>query len=1160
MKTINIIMTSIAITLLATTSSAAFADAPTGVVQIGGLFPITGDLASIGAHMELASEKAVDDFNQYLAESGASWSLEWVSEDTATSPVIAFEKIQSLYSKGINIVVGPATSSATTQVKGYADTNGMLIFSPSSTAPSLAIADDNVFRLVPSDFNQGTALGKLMNAAGIEMVVPIWRGEAYGDGLRDAAVNNFQDRGGSAHDEGVRYNPEASEYSLEVSTLADQVQDAIDEYGADKVAVLAISFDEVESILQTASQYSALSEVRWFASEATAGKATILEDRISSEFAHDTQLTAVQFKLVPGEKANDLRQYLIDELGGEGTSFVYPSYDAVQVAAMSIMAANSTDIDDIKAVLYDVASSYEGVMSSTALDSSGDLALANYQVWEVVDNEWKETNVYGIEQDIIAAAEQPSEDVDIGVIYPLTGDLAERGTHRLAGAELGASDFNTYLATLGIDWRLVLHPEDNETKATTSLDKAQLLNSKGIKFIIGPAGSSNVLAVKSYADTNDMVVVSCCSTSPTLSIINDNIFRLAPDDSLQGLALARLLEHEGIESVVPIWRNDDYANNLVGLVRENFESRGMIDEGIPYDPNLVDHSASVSLLADKVAELVTQHGTTDKVAVLIVSYDEILSIVQSASDYPILSQVRWFAGESIAKADYILADRISGEFVNDVGLTAFQIFENRGTQYEHVTNHIIGEFGVSPATYVYQSYDAAWLLGLSILASGSADPMVVKEHLPDIAANYKGALASTKLNAAGDLQPLDLAIWQVENGAWTEKGKYGSEKHIIIPPTQVDGDVTIGAVYPLTGDLAARGVHRLAASELAAEDFNKYLRTLGYEWSLILDDEDSATNPEITREKVQTLNAKGVNLIIGIPSSSNVRTVQQYVNTNDMLVLSCCSTSPALAIAGDNVFRIAPDDSTQGRALAQLMDHEGIEAMISIWRNDDYGQGLADNTHENFEALGGVVEPGIAYDPNLPTVSSDVDLLAGKVTDLVSEYGAEKVAVLMVGYDESVNIVQGASSYDILSDVRWFGAETYVNVQYFAEDPIANEFINSVDFTAMFVLPNEGAALESVKEHIRNEFGTEPASYVAQAYDAAWLIGLSILESGTSDTDAIKAALPMVASTYSGAMLSADLNEVGDLQPQDLQIWHVVDSEWVNVGIYKSSSNTVELD
>ncbi|MCE2508747.1 MAG: hypothetical protein J4G04_05550, partial [Nitrosopumilaceae archaeon] len=51
-------------------------------------------------------------------------------------------------------------------------------------------------------------------------------------------------------------------------------------------------------------------------------------------------------------------------------------------------------------------------------------------------------------------------DVNIGVIYPLTGDLAERGTHRLAGAELGAVDFNEYLASMGMDWQLVLNVED----------------------------------------------------------------------------------------------------------------------------------------------------------------------------------------------------------------------------------------------------------------------------------------------------------------------------------------------------------------------------------------------------------------------------------------------------------------------------------------------------------------------------------------------------------------------------------------------------------------------------------------------------------------------------------------------------------------------------
>ena len=748
-------------------------------------------------------------------------------------------------------------------------------------------------------------------------------------------------------------------------------------------------------------------------------------------------------------------------------------------------------------------------------------------------------------------------DINIGVIYPLTGDLAERGTHRLAGAELGAADFNEYLASMGMDWRLVLNVEDTETKPTASLEKAQLLNSKGIKLIIGPAGSGNVLSVKPYADQNNMLILSCCSTSPTLAIPGDSVFRLAPDDSVQGLALARLIESEGIEALVPIWRQDDYGNNLVELVRENFETRGTVDDGIPYDPNLADYSAAASLLAERVQAMADEHGA-DKVAVLIVGYDEILNIVQGAASYPILEQVRWFAGESIAKESFILQDAIASEFVDTVELTAFQIFENRGDKHERVTQHIVDQFGVDPATYVYQSYDAVWLIGLSILESGTADPTAVKAALPGVAGAYQGALGSTKLNDAGDLLPLDLAIWQVADGAWVEMGKYSALKNVIVPASQVEGDVDIGAVYPLTGDLATRGAHRLASSELGAADFNEFVRSLGYEWQLILNDEDSATNPEITREKVQTLNAKAVKLIIGIPASSNVKNVKQYVDQNDMLVLSCCSTSPALALPGDNIFRVAPDDATQGRVLAKVMESEGIEAMVSIWRNDDYGNGLVEHTHANFEKTGTVV-PGIAYNQEQTTFSSEVSILADNVQEMVDEYGADKVAVLVVGYDESVDIIQSAANYDILDDVRWFGAETYVGVSYFAEDRIANEFINSVEFTALFVSDegNTGGSHDRVTEHVRNEFGTDPASYVAQAYDAAWLIGLSILEAGTDDTEAVKAALPRVASTYSGALASTEMNENGDLVPLDLAIWQIVDGEWVEQGTFSLATNTV---
>ena len=745
-------------------------------------------------------------------------------------------------------------------------------------------------------------------------------------------------------------------------------------------------------------------------------------------------------------------------------------------------------------------------------------------------------------------------DVNIGVIYPLTGDLAERGTHRLAGAELGAADFNDYLASIGEDWRLVLHIEDTETKPNAALDKAVVLNAKGAKLIIGPAGSGQVLAVKSYADENNMLILSCCSTSPTLAIAGDSVFRLAPDDSVQGLALARLIERAGIDALVPMWRQDDYGNNLVKQVRNNYETKGVMDEGIPYDPQLADYSASISLLADRVQDLADEHGA-DKVAVLIVSYDEIVNLVQSADSYPILKQVRWFAGESIAKESFVLNDRIAAEFVNAVNLTAFQIFENRGEKFARVTQHIVDKFNVVPATYVYQSYDAAWLIGLSILEAGTSDPTAVKAVLPDIAEDYQGALGSTKMNAAGDLLPLDLAVWQISDGVWVEKGKYSSLKKVIIPTDQVEDDVTIGAVYPLTGDLSNRGPHRLASSQLGVADFNDFVASMGYDWQLNMLEEDDATSPVVAETKVKALHAKEVKFIVGIPSSGNVKQVKQYVDSNDMLIVSCCSTSPALSIA-DNIFRVAPDDATQGRALAAVMEAEGIEAMVSIWRNDDYGNGLAEHTHANFN---GVVEEGIPYDSLLPTTSASVSLLAEKVTGLTEEYGADKVAILMIAYDESVDIVQTASNYGVMDDVRWFGAETFVGVSYFKEDPIADEFINSVNFTALFVDSQDttGGSYERVIEHVRSEFGTDPASYVAQAYDAVWLVGLSILESGSAETVDVKNALPMVASTYSGALASTKMNEFGDLLPQDLAIWQVINSEWVEQGTFISETGAI---
>ena len=150
-----------------------------GEIEIGAIAPISGDLSNFGAENNAAHQIAIDDFNAYLAEKGATWSLSLTTEDSQTLPTVALEKMQALHARGIQHVIGPESSGSLQNVKGYVDSNNMLVISCCSTSPLLAIEGDSIFRTVPDDTNQAVAIAKLLESNGIDVVVPIWREDAW---------------------------------------------------------------------------------------------------------------------------------------------------------------------------------------------------------------------------------------------------------------------------------------------------------------------------------------------------------------------------------------------------------------------------------------------------------------------------------------------------------------------------------------------------------------------------------------------------------------------------------------------------------------------------------------------------------------------------------------------------------------------------------------------------------------------------------------------------------------------------------------------------------------------------------------------------------------------------------------------------------------------
>jgi len=146
-----------ALMLLPVAASPALVASAQTTITIGALLPLTGDLSDYGVRAEAALRLAVEEVNKYLEEKGAWFRLDLRVEDTATQPDVAVSKLNTLIAEGIKFVIGPMTSAEVSKIKSIADSENVLVISPSSTAIELSIPGDNIYRFCPDDAFQAMA-------------------------------------------------------------------------------------------------------------------------------------------------------------------------------------------------------------------------------------------------------------------------------------------------------------------------------------------------------------------------------------------------------------------------------------------------------------------------------------------------------------------------------------------------------------------------------------------------------------------------------------------------------------------------------------------------------------------------------------------------------------------------------------------------------------------------------------------------------------------------------------------------------------------------------------------------------------------------------------------------------------------------------------------
>ena len=271
---------------------------PVDSVKIGALLPLSGVRASSGKSTETALVRALEDVNAYFSDSNSSIRFDLVVLDTESDPAISLEKLKLLAKNDIRIVIGPATSAEVGAVKNFADKNDIIIMSHSSTAPSLAVEGDNVFRFVPDDLNQAKEIAKEMWSQGIRMVIPFWRDDIYGHELMQAVRADFQKLGGEfdKYSDKIGYSPRTGQLAASLhrinfvmwdnalKLLEKRVENALSKYTPDKIGVYMISLDEVTPIFIQSYNHPVLSKIKWYGSDGTTLNEKLIRNHESALF------------------------------------------------------------------------------------------------------------------------------------------------------------------------------------------------------------------------------------------------------------------------------------------------------------------------------------------------------------------------------------------------------------------------------------------------------------------------------------------------------------------------------------------------------------------------------------------------------------------------------------------------------------------------------------------------------------------------------------------------------------------------------------------------------------------------------------------------------------------------------------------------------------
>ena len=341
---------------------------------------------------------------------------------------------------------------------------------------------------------------------------------------------------------------------------------------------------------------------------------------------------------------------------------------------------------------------------------------------------------------------QKDKTVKFGAVLPLTGEAAVYGEPVRKGVELAIEQLQ---ATGEFPYQLELVVVDSEGDPEKGRQLLADLYDQNALAVVGGVTTAEALAMVAVADENDQVLMSPSASTPELTGISKNFYRVFPSDAREGATMGNFATQKlNSERVVIVAKESAYAKGIQEVFQKEFERQGgEVLEAIEF-PSL---SSDLSGVIERVMTLQPD-------AVYLAAYAEDLA-----------QMIAYLRDQGYEGTIFTTSAFAAPEIIAEVGRPAQGVFltqaafdpDSEVAETRAFVDGYRAKYEGEPNLYAVHGYDAMMVLAEALRRSGEV-PTEFWSAVRSLR-DFTGATGTIQFDERGDVQKYPR-VYVVNNG------------------------------------------------------------------------------------------------------------------------------------------------------------------------------------------------------------------------------------------------------------------------------------------------------------------------------------------------------------------------------------------------------------